>query len=175
MSTEAEARYTEMYRAHYDDVLRFVRRRAHPMNVDDIVGETFLIAWRRRGEVPKHPRPWLFRTARNVMLNAGRGMHRQSALVVRIQQAGTFTTADDGTDRVDDRMALVDAWQALPQADQEVLSLFVWEEMPSAEAAKVLGCTRAAYSMRLTRAKRRLAKVLAEQRHDDRTAAALVH
>jgi RNA polymerase sigma-70 factor (ECF subfamily) len=63
----------------------------------------------------------------------------------------------------------------LPQADHEVLSLFVWEEMSSAEAAKVLGCTRAAYSMHLTRAKRRLVKVLAEQRHDDRTAAALVH
>ncbi|WP_254406195.1 RNA polymerase sigma factor [Streptomyces sp. AC627_RSS907] len=57
MSTEAEAGYTEMYRAHYDDVLRFVRRRAHPMNVDDLVGETFLIAWRRRGEVPEHSRP----------------------------------------------------------------------------------------------------------------------
>ncbi|WP_329248501.1 hypothetical protein OG223_16370 [Streptomyces sp. NBC_01478] len=28
-------------------VLRFVRRRAHPMNVDEAVGETFLAAFRR--------------------------------------------------------------------------------------------------------------------------------
>ncbi|WP_294003145.1 sigma factor [Streptomyces sp.] len=44
------------------------------MNVDDIVGETFLAAWRRRSELPEDPRPWLFGTARNAMLNAHRGV-----------------------------------------------------------------------------------------------------
>ncbi|MGW9024104.1 SDR family oxidoreductase [Streptomyces sp. NPDC055722] len=28
--------FTDVHRAHCEDVLRFVRRRAHPMNVDDI-------------------------------------------------------------------------------------------------------------------------------------------
>ncbi|WP_254406194.1 RNA polymerase sigma factor [Streptomyces sp. AC627_RSS907] len=102
-------------------------------------------------------------------------MNGKSALVVRIQQAEASMTIDDGTDRVDDRLALVDAWQSLPQADQEVLSLSVWEELSAAEAAQVLGCTRAAYSMRLTRAKRRVPEALAAHRHDDRTAVALAH
>lgn len=66
-----------MYLAHYEDALRFVRRRAHPMNVEDVVGETFLAAWRRRRELPEDARPWLFGTARNLMLNANRGMRRQ--------------------------------------------------------------------------------------------------
>lgn len=44
--------FTALYDAHYSDVLRFVRRRAHPLVVDDIVGETFLAAWRRRAELP---------------------------------------------------------------------------------------------------------------------------
>jgi RNA polymerase sigma-70 factor (ECF subfamily) len=62
MPIDTEAQFTDVYRAHYADVLRFVRRRAHPMNVDDIVAETFLTAWRRRRELPKEPRPWLFGT-----------------------------------------------------------------------------------------------------------------
>lgn len=163
MPIDTEAQFTDVYRAHYEDVLRFVRRRAHPMNVDDIVGETFLAAWRRRRELPDNPRPWLFGTARNLMLNAHRGMRRQSALVVHIQQsdpAGRPEPAVDATAQVDNRMELVAAWQSLAPADQEVLALHVWEGLAARDAAKVLGCTRAAYAMRLTRAKRRLAGLL---------------
>ncbi|MFJ9585702.1 RNA polymerase sigma factor [Streptomyces acidicola] len=160
MPIDTEAQFTEVYRAHYEDVLRFVRRRAHPMNVDDIVGETFLTAWRRRRELPEDPRPWLFGTARKVMLNAGRGMRRQTALVVHIQQVfetGSHDRTVDATAQVDSRMELVAAWKSLPPADQEVLALHVWEGLAAKDAAKVLGCARAAYAMRLTRAKRRLA------------------
>ncbi|WP_406460389.1 sigma-70 family RNA polymerase sigma factor [Streptomyces sp. NBC_01622] len=158
MPIATEAQFTEVYRAHYEDVLRFVRRRAHPMNVDDVVGETFLAAWRRRRELPENARPWLFGTARNLMLNANRGMRRQSALVVHIGRTATATAdAHDPTAGVDSRLELVEAWQALAAADQEVLALHVWEDLGAKEAARVLGCTRASYSMRLTRAKRRLA------------------
>lgn len=163
MPIDTEAQFTDVYRAHYEDVLRFVRRRAHPMNVDDIVGETFLVAWRRRRELPGNPRPWLFGAARNVMLNADRSMRRQSALVVHIQQAieaGCHESAVDTAARVDRRIDLVAAWQSLAPADQEVLALHVWEGLDARDSAAVLGCTRAAYAMRLTRAKRRLASRL---------------
>ncbi|ULR52101.1 RNA polymerase sigma factor [Streptomyces deccanensis] len=170
MPIDSEAQFTDVYRAHYADVLRFVRRRAHPMNVDDIVGETFLAAWRRRSELPDDPRPWLFGTARKVMLNDSRGMRRHTALAVRVQQAaetGGRTRAADPAALVDGRMDLAAAWQALTPADQEVLALQVWERLSAKDAAQVLGCTRAAYAMRLTRAKRRLAARL-----DTATAAA---
>ncbi|WP_416985541.1 RNA polymerase sigma factor [Streptomyces sp. T028] len=167
MPIENEDRFTEVYRAHYEDVLRFVRRRAHPMNVDDIVGETFLTAWRRRREVPEDPRPWLFGTARKLMLNAGRGMRRRSALAVRVRQGGYGTGPGgarvplvDPTAYADSRLDLAAAWQSLADADQEVLALHVWEQLSAKDAAKVLGCTRAAYAMRLTRARRRLAALL---------------
>lgn len=58
---------------------------------------------------------------------------------------------------MDSRLELVEAWQALAAADQEVLALHVWEDLTAKEAARVLGCTLASYSMHLTRAKRRLA------------------
>jgi RNA polymerase sigma-70 factor, ECF subfamily len=158
MAIQTAAEFEAMYRANYQDVLMFVRRRAHPMNVDDVVGETFLTAWRRRRDLPENARPWLFGTARNLMLNASRTLRRQHAVALRL-------AADDGTHSYDPmvsaeaRMDLTAAWQALSTTDQEILALHVWEGLKDREAATVLGCSRAAYSMRLGRAKRRLAKL----------------
>jgi DNA-directed RNA polymerase specialized sigma24 family protein len=72
MAISTQDEFRTLYEAHFDDVRRFVRRRADLPSVDDVVGETFLIAWRRRRELPADPRPWLFRTARNVLLNDSR-------------------------------------------------------------------------------------------------------
>ena len=57
-------------------------------------------------------------------------------------------------------MDLVRALRSLPEADQEVLALHLWDELGAAEAAAVLGTSRTAYSMRLARAKTRLASSL---------------
>ncbi|WP_329460674.1 RNA polymerase sigma factor [Streptomyces sp. NBC_01497] len=157
MASDVEAQFTDVYREHYEDVLRFVRRRAHPMYVDDIVSDTFLTAWRRWRELPEEPRPWLFGTARKVMLNAHRGQHRQTAVAVRIMEVGGDDSYD-GMIAAENRMDLVSAWRQLSAADQEVLALHVWEGLPDRAAASVLGCSRAAYTMRLSRCKRRLAK-----------------
>jgi RNA polymerase sigma factor (sigma-70 family) len=157
MAIKTEGAFTVVYREHYDDLVRFVRRRADDSAVDDIVAETFLAAWRRRAELPAEVRPWLFRTARNNMMNANRGQNRQDALAVKI---GTLVETS-GAVSTDDRIDLVSAWRLLPATDQEVLALGIWEDMPQAEAAAVLGCSRAAYAMRLSRAKRHLAELLA--------------
>jgi RNA polymerase sigma factor (sigma-70 family) len=159
MAITSEAEFTEVYRASYSDLLRFVRRRAHPLNVDDIVGETYLAAWRRRAELPIDPRPWLFRTARNAMLNSSRGSNRQTALAVKIGHADD-SARFAGTNELDQRIDLIAAWRELPAADQEVLALAVWEDLSTKDAAATLGYSRAAYAMRLTRAKRALAALL---------------
>ncbi|MDO9395794.1 MAG: sigma factor-like helix-turn-helix DNA-binding protein, partial [Herbiconiux sp.] len=64
-----------------------------------------------------------------------------------------------GTD-VDRSLDLITAWRELSRKDQEAIALHAWEELTDSEAATVLGCTRATYTMRLTRAKRRLAQLL---------------
>lgn len=157
--------YEAMYRLHYAEVLRFVRRRADAAQVDDIVGETFVTAWRRRRSLPEDPEgiaPWLFATARNVMLNAHRGLRRRTALAVRV--AGEMRE-DDAHDRdhagdADTRLDLGTAWRQLAAKDQEVLSLSVWEGLTDVQAAAVLGCSPSAYRMRLSRARARLRDLL---------------
>ena len=159
MTIQTKGEFTEVYRANYSDVLRFVRRRVHPLNVDDIVGETFLAAWRRRAELPDDPRPWLFRAARNVMLNSDRGAYRQTAVAVKLAQSAEPWTSG-GLAGLEDHVDLVGAWRSMPATEQEVLALHVWEDLSAKDAATVLGVSRAAYAMRLTRAKRHLASLL---------------
>ncbi|MEA9983744.1 MULTISPECIES: RNA polymerase sigma factor [Subtercola] len=153
-----EARFEQIYLEHYRAVLRFVRRRAHPLNVDDIVSETFTAAWVRRASVPSTPLPWLYTTARNVMLNSARGTGRQRALAVRM---ASFAAAPlDEVDHLERRLDVRAAFSTLRVADQEVLALDVWEDLDTRSAAAVLGCSRASYARRLTRARRRLAVLL---------------
>jgi RNA polymerase sigma-70 factor (ECF subfamily) len=161
MAISNEAEFRALYDEHFDDVRRFVRRRADPAGVDDVVGETFLIAWRRRRELPADPRPWLFRTARNVLLNDSRRRRRHDSLAVRIAaQADLSLSVAQPLADAESLIDLAVAWRRLSPADQEVLALPVWEELPDRDAAAVLGCARATYSMRLSRARRRLGALL---------------
>ncbi|MBT2503885.1 RNA polymerase sigma factor [Curtobacterium sp. ISL-83] len=168
MAPLTDGEFTELYREHYAAVLRFVRRRARPDAVDDVVAETFVAAWQRQDEFRRYPLPWLYRTARNMMLNAARSENRRTALAVRVR--GEFDDADptDVAGTVGFRRDLVSAWHRLTGSEQEVLALAIWEQLPGAEAAVVLGLTRAGYTMRLSRARRRLAAYLDVERADPR-------
>ena len=151
--------FTELYRAHYPAVLRFVRRRAQAADVDDVVSETFMAAWQRQEQMAAAPLPWLYRTARNVMLNTSRAAGRREGLAVRIASM----REDEPTDpiiRFEQQHDLAPAWNSLDPLDQEILALQVWEGLNGREAASVLGISRAACAMRATRARRRLAVAL---------------
>jgi RNA polymerase sigma-70 factor (ECF subfamily) len=52
MSKDRAARYSTFFRAHHGAVRRYVARRARPDVVDDVVSETFLVAWRRFEAIP---------------------------------------------------------------------------------------------------------------------------
>ena len=60
MALRTESDFEAMYREHYPGVPRFVARRVEEAQIDDVVGETFLAAWRRRAELPEDVRTWLF-------------------------------------------------------------------------------------------------------------------
>jgi RNA polymerase sigma factor (sigma-70 family) len=153
--------FTALYREHYPAVLRFVRRRASPADVDDIVAETFTTAWRKQDEMAIAPLPWLYRTARNSLLNAARADGRRTALHVRMAQDTGGDTGRDPASLISERRRLSDAWHRLDHFDREVLALQAWEGMSSSESAAILGISRAACSMRTSRARRRLSALLA--------------
>jgi DNA-directed RNA polymerase specialized sigma24 family protein len=84
---DREPRFTSLFEATYADLLRFAQRRVHSDHAEDVVAESFLVAWRRLDDLPRRrgdARAWLFGIARGVILNAHRGAERQRALAVRL-------------------------------------------------------------------------------------------
>lgn len=159
-----EERFRALYADHHLDVLRFVSRRTHPDQAEDVVADAFLVAWRRLDDAPRRQddvRAWLFGVARNCLLNAGRSRQRREALAVRLATVATAGTAPDAdSDVVAQRLDVAAAWRRLTEAEQEVLALTVLDDLTSPQAGAVLGIPAAAYRLRLMRARRSLRRHL---------------
>lgn len=153
------SRFTSLYEATYADLLRFAQRRVHATHAEDVVAESFLVAWRRLEDLPPRPddaRAWLFGIARGVILNAHRGAERQRALAVRLADVPTGSTADADADLVARQVDLSRAWQRLSDVHQEALALAVLDGLSAPQAAAVLGISPVAFRLRLSRARRAL-------------------
>jgi RNA polymerase sigma-70 factor, ECF subfamily len=153
------ATWDEVYRAHHDTVLRYLLRRTDPHTAQDLVAETFLAAWQRLDDIPTTVAGWLCGTARNLLANHERAGRRRTALSARLaSQPVSWVPGPEET--VTGDLAVVAALRRLSPVDQEILILAAWDQLPAAEAAQVLGCSRGAYDVRLHRARARLAKAL---------------
>jgi RNA polymerase sigma-70 factor (ECF subfamily) len=148
-----EERFIALYEQHFEAVRRYVWRR-EPSIADDVVAETFLVAWRRLDDVPASARPWLIGVARNVRLNLRRGVKRQQAVVERLVDTVPVTTAEHVSREADVVRA---ALATLSDRDREVLLLSIWDELDRSAIAEVLDCTQGNVSLRLHRARRRFA------------------
>src|SRR6478672_12798585 len=88
LPSEREVRFEQLFRSEADAVRSYALRRADPADADDVVAETFLVAWRRFDEMPSDPRPWLLSVARNVLANRRRSDRRQVSLSDRLAADG---------------------------------------------------------------------------------------
>ncbi|MDA0159456.1 RNA polymerase sigma factor [Solirubrobacter ginsenosidimutans] len=153
-----DTRFVELYEAHAGAVLAYARRRCGTDEAEDVLAETFLIAWRRRDEVPPDALPWLYAVARNVVSNRLRSVRRRTALESRL--AAEPLPADD--DAPDPRLRA--ALSTLRPIDREALLLTAWEGLSTQRAARAAGCSAATFHVRLHRARKRLAQALEEDR-----------
>lgn len=161
---DQEHRFRELFTSTYVDLLRFVERRAHPAHAEDIVADTYLVAWRRVADIPTElgdARAWLFGVARRTMMQRVRGEQRRNALAVRIAEASPVTLAGSDADLVARRVDLAQAWRQLTAVHQEALALTIWDGLDAPRAAAVLGISPVAYRLRLSRGRRAL-RALAE-------------
>lgn len=157
-------RFSEFYRAQYDAVLRYARRRTDPETARDVVAETFLVAWRRLDAVPPdqgQARAWLYGVARRVLANTERSQRRAERVTGKLGQQRRDGHPPDTAAAVTERARLAQALASLTPSDQEALRLVGWEELDLTEAALAMGCSRTAMGVRLHRARRRLERALA--------------
>ena len=153
-------RFEALFRAHYGAVVRYAVRRVGIDAAGEIVAETFTVAWRRLDQVPDNALPWLYATARRLVANEVRRRDRQLRLGERLsgRQAGV---SGDHAELLSESLRVQAALDALRERDREVLRLAVWEQLDTADGAAALGCSVAAYKVRLHRARRRLELLLA--------------
>lgn len=157
-----------MFGATHPRVLAYALRRTEDRNsAEEVVSETFLIAWRRFDALPEEPLPWLLGTTRRVLANQRRSAKRRgpSGPDASLELAEVPHPEPLPFERLAERQAFAAAFAALGERDREVLSLIAWDGLGGREAAKVMGCTAAAFSIRLHRARRRLLKELEASGH----------
>lgn len=153
---DAEARLEALFRRHWRDVAAYVRRRAEPAVVEDVVAETFLVAWRRLDDVPGDARPWLLAVARKTLSTQRRSSARRRSLASRLEATQPSAAVSDSPGEPD----VVEALGRLSEKDREAITLVACEELSPGEAAVVVGQSPAAFRVRLHRAKRRLREQL---------------
>jgi RNA polymerase sigma factor (sigma-70 family) len=161
MAATREERFEGLFRANYAAVRAYALRRTSPDAAQDVVAETFLVAWRRLDDVPADALPWLYGVARRVLANQRRTASRGAALEQRLSGSTPPAASPDPGDSAGDAELLRLALGRLSERNREALTLVAWHGLSGARAARAAGCSRAAFAVRLHRARARLAAELA--------------
>ena len=157
-------RFQALYAQHHARVYAYAVSRVGRQLADEVVSEVFLVAWRRLADVPAPALPWLLTVARNTACSQFRGSARQRSISAEMRAWVTEAelSEPDVADAVSERLSVLTALAALPEADRELLTLVAWHGLKPNEAARVVGCSTAAYFVRLHRARRRLERAMAD-------------
>jgi RNA polymerase sigma factor (sigma-70 family) len=161
-------RFASLFDRHAPHIHRYLARRVGPQAADDLVAETFLVAFgKRAGYDPRFrdARPWLYGIATNLV-----GQHRrQEVRQFRLRlSAGPAPIQNDDAERTvvnltaqSVRAALGEALTALAKPDRDVLLLIAWEQLSYDEVARALGIPIGTVRARLHRARTKVRQALA--------------
>ncbi len=155
-------RFEGCFREHYARLLAFTMRRISGREAaEEVVADTFAVAWRRRDRIPAEPLPWLYAIATNVIADQYRSTRRRHDLGLRlVHEARADAPGSDPAESLAHRDAFAVAFGQLGAGEQEVLRLIAWDGLGVREAARLLGCSQGAFRVRLHRARRKLARRL---------------
>jgi RNA polymerase sigma factor (sigma-70 family) len=148
---------------YFTEIHGYVARRLGDDAADDIAADTFLTAFRKRGQFDAGQglvRAWLYGIATNNISHYRRG----EARAYRALKRSPEPAPDEGhADRVADRVTagalrrqLAGALAELPRGDREVVLLIALAGLSHAEVAAALGIPYGTVGSRLSRARRKL-------------------
>lgn len=153
--------FVAMYHATGPRVLAYIRRHSTSSDWDDVIAEVYAVAWRRRAVPPNEPLPWLLVAARRVPANRRRTAFRADRLWrAAVENLWDRTPGHD--DDVVQREAVMAALEQCSRLEREALLLVYWDGLSADQAARVCGCSRHAFNVRLTKARKRVRPLLRE-------------
>jgi RNA polymerase sigma-70 factor, ECF subfamily len=150
--------FTRLVDNHRRALQRYVLRRlADQDDSDDVVSETFAIAWRKRDALPPRDRelPWLYGIAFRVLSNHRRSRDRWIRLHNRISREREGESDVEEWRELESN-ELMKAMHSLGKLDREVLRLAYWEKLKYRDIAISLQMSENAVAIRATRAKKKL-------------------
>jgi len=158
-----------LFDRHAPAISRYIARRLGPDAADDLVAETFLVAFGRRDRYDSahtDARPWLYGIATRLI-----GRHRRDEMrfLRAIARTGVDPVAEPVADQVTNRIAaqaargeLAGALARLSEAQRDVL-LLVASGLGYEEVALALGVPAGTVSSRLVFARRKVREALGGQ------------
>ncbi|MEV6796596.1 RNA polymerase sigma factor [Streptomyces sp. NPDC051320] len=165
--------FAVLFDRYADDIHRYVTRRLGTEAADDLMAETFVIAFqqRRRYDLSRpHALPWLYGIVSNLIRRHTRAearRHRAWARAAIATPAEECAAGDVMADRVVARVSagsirgsLAAALAGLSARNRDVLLLIAWGDLDYTETAEALDIPVGTVRSRLHRARRGLRAVL---------------
>ncbi|MEO5851184.1 MAG: RNA polymerase sigma factor [Nocardioides sp.] len=153
-----------LFDRHAASIHRYVARRTSSTVADDVMAETFLVAFERRETFRSgytDAAPWLFGIATNLLRRHHRQEVRALRALARIGQQQTEPLgSSDSTDtdaRLDARSALRDVGDALrrmPQVQRDTVLLHAWADLTYDQIATAMDVPIGTVRSRLNRARK---------------------
>lgn len=149
-----DAARAEIYSMYADDLVRFATGLVGPADGPDVVSNAMVsVLWSRNWDDIHNPRAYLYRS----VLNEARRHHRTAT---RRRWTEARTVAPDATVMVDIRPDVLDAVGRLSTQQRAVVFLVYWEDLTIAETSRRLGLSEGTVHRNLTRAEKRLRRLL---------------
>ena len=163
-SLGAPARFAAIFDRHATVIHRYLVRRIGPADADELLGETFRVAFEKRAsfDVERvNARPWLYGIATNLLAKHRRSEARRVRAIARLGGQRTISidpadTAIEPADAADRLRRVADAITRLPESDRDVVVLFVWEGLAYDDIATALSIPVGTVRSRLHRVRRHL-------------------
>ncbi|GII55578.1 DNA-directed RNA polymerase sigma-70 factor [Planotetraspora thailandica] len=166
--TDAES-FAALFDRYADMLYRYVSRRLGPELSEDLVGETFLVAFAGRHTYNlshADARPWLFGIATHLI---SRHRRTEAARYRALQRSPMDDVVESSADRITagvtaqaSRPLLARALAGLSAKDRNVLLLIAWGDLSYEEAAQALDVPVGTVRSRLHRARKKLRAALGD-------------
>ncbi len=167
-SRQEAAAFGELFERHARAVVGFASRRVGADVAEDVLSETFLVAFRRRASFDLRvdsARPWLLGIATRIIHRHRASEAKQlRSLLAQPPERARPDDSDGLSDRLDASASLRELAPrvaALAKKDRDTLFLFAWGDLSYEETAQALGVPVGTVKSRLNRVRRLLAPACA--------------
>jgi RNA polymerase sigma-70 factor (ECF subfamily) len=165
-SVASPALFAEIFERHATTIGGYARRRVGRDAVDDVLSETFLVAFRRRASFDARwdsARPWLLGIATRVIKRhraseaAQWRAFEQSAAADDMRAASHTGSSDERMDAAAALRTLGPRIASLSAKDRDTLLLYAWGDLSYEQVADAMGVPIGTVRSRLNRVRRKLA------------------